>query len=100
MDEEGTRFGTALFGSRAFAGEALAGTGDRRDARDTTLRDAMAAAGRAARAYLGVNALFVPRRRVVPLVEKRARLRLAEVVRPLLIPVDVYVVERRAAAGR
>jgi hydantoinase/carbamoylase family amidase len=62
MDEEGTRFGTALFGSRAFAGEPLAGTGDRRDARDTTMRDAMTAAGfdygqvKAARAIDGVAA--------------------------------------------
>jgi allantoate deiminase len=44
MDEEGTRFGTALFGSRAFVGEDLAGTGDRTDANGTTLRAAIAEA--------------------------------------------------------
>src|SRR5437764_496091 len=45
MDEEGTRFNAALFGSRAFAGESLEGVGDRLDAAGTTLRDAMHAAG-------------------------------------------------------
>jgi methylase of polypeptide subunit release factors len=61
--------------------------------------DAMSASGRAASAYLGVNASFVPRPKVVPLVEKRGSLRLAEIVRPLVIPVDVYVVERRTATA-
>ena len=41
MDEEGTRFDAALFGSRAFAGEDVTGLGDRVDAAGTTLRDAM-----------------------------------------------------------
>ena len=45
MDEEGTRFNTALFGSRAFTGEDVTGLGDRVDAAGTRLRDAMAAAG-------------------------------------------------------
>ena len=45
MDEEGARFGTALLGSRAFAGEDLADVAERRDADGTTLRDAMAQAG-------------------------------------------------------
>lgn len=45
MDEEGTRFGSALFGSSAFAGDDLTGLGDRADAGGTTLREAMAAAG-------------------------------------------------------
>jgi allantoate deiminase len=45
MDEEGTRFNTALFGSRAFTGESLVDLGDRVDAAGTTLREAMAAAG-------------------------------------------------------
>jgi len=45
MDEEGTRFNTALFGSRAFTGEDVTGLGDRADAGGTTLREAMAAAG-------------------------------------------------------
>jgi allantoate deiminase len=45
MDEEGTRFDTALFGSRAFAGEDVAGLGERVDASGRPLREAMAAAG-------------------------------------------------------
>jgi allantoate deiminase len=45
MDEEGTRFNSALFGSRAFAGEDVTGAGDRVDADGVTLRDAMARAG-------------------------------------------------------
>ena len=59
--------------------------------------DALALHGGAATAYLGVNASFVPRRKVVPLVDRRGGLRLAEIVRPLVIPVDVYVVEHRRA---
>ena len=45
MDEEGTRFNTALFGSRAFVGEDLSSLGERADEVGVTLRDAMAAAG-------------------------------------------------------
>jgi allantoate deiminase len=45
MDEEGTRFSTSLFGSRAFAGEDVTGVGDRVDADGVTLREAVAAAG-------------------------------------------------------
>jgi hydantoinase/carbamoylase family amidase len=45
MDEEGTRFGTALFGSRAFVGEDLSPLGERRDGGGVTLRAAMADAG-------------------------------------------------------
>jgi hydantoinase/carbamoylase family amidase len=45
MDEEGTRFNAALFGSRAYAGEDVGQFGDRVDAAGTTLRDAMRAAG-------------------------------------------------------
>lgn len=45
MDEEGTRFDAALFGSRAFTGEDVTGLGDRVDANGVTLREAMAAAG-------------------------------------------------------
>ena len=41
MDEEGTRFGTALLGSKAFVGHDLGGAGERKDAGGTTLRDAM-----------------------------------------------------------
>jgi hydantoinase/carbamoylase family amidase len=46
MDEEGTRFNAALFGSRAFAGEDLTGLGTRVDAAGTTLRDALGECGR------------------------------------------------------
>jgi len=45
MDEEGTRFNTALFGSRAFVGEDVAALGERVDASGVSLRDAMVAAG-------------------------------------------------------
>ena len=44
-DEEGARFGTALFGSRAFVGEDLSGLGDRRDRDGVSLREAMRALG-------------------------------------------------------
>jgi allantoate deiminase len=46
MDEEGARFETALFGSRAFTGADLAGLGERRDSDGISLREAMAARGR------------------------------------------------------
>ena len=45
MDEEGTRFNTALFGSHAFTGGAVSDFADRVDTAGTTLRDAMARAG-------------------------------------------------------
>jgi allantoate deiminase len=45
MDEEGTRFNSALFGSSAFVGEGVDGLGERVDAGGTTLREAMAATG-------------------------------------------------------
>jgi hydantoinase/carbamoylase family amidase len=45
MDEEGTRFGAALFGSRAFAGHDLSDTLDARDADGVSLREAIAARG-------------------------------------------------------
>ena len=45
MDEEGTRFNTALFGSRAFVGEDVSTLGERSDSAGVTLRHAMAAAG-------------------------------------------------------
>jgi hydantoinase/carbamoylase family amidase len=41
MDEENARFGTALFGSRSFAGEDTSGLGDRADRDGMTLADAM-----------------------------------------------------------
>jgi hydantoinase/carbamoylase family amidase len=46
MDEENTRFNTALFGSRSFCGEDLRGLGGRRDADGVTLAEAMAGWGR------------------------------------------------------
>ena len=42
MDEENTRFGTALFGSRAFCGEPLGDVGGRRDRTGMSLAEAMA----------------------------------------------------------
>jgi hydantoinase/carbamoylase family amidase len=45
MDEEGTRFDTALFGSRAFAGEDLSALGGRIDVDGISLREAMSTAG-------------------------------------------------------
>lgn len=45
MDEEGTRFGTALLGSRAFVGGDLGGLGERRSREGTSLREAMAERG-------------------------------------------------------
>jgi allantoate deiminase len=45
MDEEGARFGTALFGSRAFAGEDLTELADRKDREGVSVREAMSAAG-------------------------------------------------------
>jgi allantoate deiminase len=45
MDEEGTRFGTSLLGSRAFAGEPVADLAGRADGDGVTVADAMRAAG-------------------------------------------------------
>lgn len=45
MDEEGTRFGAALFGSRAFTGEDVSSCADRIDDAGVSLRDAMMSAG-------------------------------------------------------
>jgi len=45
MDEEGARFGTPMFGSRAFVGEDLQHLGTRTDGDGTRLADAMSAAG-------------------------------------------------------
>jgi allantoate deiminase len=45
MDEEGTRFDGAFFGSRAFAGEDVRRLGSRADAGGTTLAEAMRARG-------------------------------------------------------
>jgi len=46
-------------------------------------------------AYLGVNALLVSRKQIVPLIERHSGLKLKQVVRPLVPPVDVYVVQHR-----
>jgi allantoate deiminase len=43
MDEENTRFNSALFGSRAFCGEDITGMGERRDATGVSLAEAMRA---------------------------------------------------------
>lgn len=45
MDEEGARFGTALFGSRAFCGHDVSASLDARDANGISMREAMAAGG-------------------------------------------------------
>jgi beta-ureidopropionase / N-carbamoyl-L-amino-acid hydrolase len=45
MDEEGTRFGTSLLGSKAFVGQDVSDLGERLDAAGTTLRAAMDACG-------------------------------------------------------
>lgn len=45
MDEEGTRFDSALFGSRAFTGEDVTRFAERVDANGVRLREAMAAVG-------------------------------------------------------
>jgi allantoate deiminase len=45
MDEEGARFGAALFGSRAFVGKDLTELGERRDTNGTSLREAMSELG-------------------------------------------------------
>jgi allantoate deiminase len=45
MDEEGGRFGTALFGSRAFCGQDVSASLDAQDSEGISMRDAMAAQG-------------------------------------------------------
>jgi allantoate deiminase len=45
MDEEGARFGAALFGSRAFVGKDLRELGDRRDPEGISLKEAMSKLG-------------------------------------------------------
>lgn len=45
MDEEGGRFGTALFGSRAFCGDDVTAALEARDADGVRMRDAMASRG-------------------------------------------------------
>jgi hydantoinase/carbamoylase family amidase len=45
MDEEGARFGAALFGSRAFVGKDLADLADRRDSDGVSLPEAMSGFG-------------------------------------------------------
>ncbi len=57
--------------------------------------DAFAARGTRATAYLGVNRVFVPREKVVSLVERRSGLVLEQVRRRWPWPVDVYVLARR-----
>jgi len=57
--------------------------------------DAFAARGGRATAYLGVNRLFVPRGKVVPLIGRRPALSLTGVRRRRPWPVDVYVIDRK-----
>lgn len=45
MDEENTRFNSALFGSRSFCGEDLTDLGERTDSEGTSLREAIASWG-------------------------------------------------------
>jgi methylase of polypeptide subunit release factors len=45
--------------------------------------------------YLGVNALFVPRERILPLVRARPGLSLDETWRSLLLPVEIHVVRNK-----
>ena len=76
-DEEGARFGTALFGSRAFAGEDVRELGGRRDAGGVSLREAMAALGHdfddvpRARAIDGVGAYLELHIEQGPVLESR-----------------------------
>lgn len=59
--------------------------------------DAFAARGARAVAMLGVNALFVPRARLLPLLTRRRDLALDRIARPLPVPVDVYVIRRTSS---
>lgn len=59
MDEEGTRFGTPLFGSKAFVGHDLSGLADRIDADGVSLAAAMASWDRSFSALPDARALDV-----------------------------------------
>ncbi len=59
--------------------------------------DAFGAAGGEATAYLGVNAILVPRAKVDPLVAARPDLVHEGVLRWGFLPVDVHVIRRRPA---
>jgi allantoate deiminase len=79
MDEEGTRFGASLFGSRAFAGGDVRSDGGRRDDGGTTLAEAMqergfdvGRAGAAAR-VADVHAYLELHIEQGPVLEARAR---------------------------
>lgn len=61
--------------------------------------DAFVARGGRARALLGVNRIFVPPDRFLPLLAARPELVLEKTVRPPLWPVVVYVIRRREAAA-
>lgn len=61
--------------------------------------DAFVVRGGRARALLGVNRIFVPPQRLLPLVAARPDLVVEKTIRPPVWPVAVYVVRRRDAAG-
>ena len=55
--------------------------------------------GGRARALLGVNCIFVPPQRFLPLVAAHPELVVERTIRPPVWPVAVYVIRRREAAG-
>jgi hydantoinase/carbamoylase family amidase len=57
MDEEGTRFGASMFGSRAFAGDDLAEYLEYSDAEGVTVAEAMSRAGHAPRDVASARAI-------------------------------------------
>ncbi len=59
--------------------------------------DAFVVRGGVARALLGVNRIFVPPAKFLPLLAARPGLMLEKTVRPPLWPVAVYVIRRREA---
>ncbi|HLA76956.1 MAG TPA: methyltransferase [Vicinamibacteria bacterium] len=60
--------------------------------------DAFVVRGSGARALLGVNRIFVPPEKFLPLAAARPDLAVEKTVRPPLWPVAVYVIRRREAA--
>ncbi len=61
--------------------------------------DAFVVRGGRARALLGVNRIFVPPQRFLPLVAARPDLVVERTIRPPVWPAAVYVIRRRDAAG-
>lgn len=58
--------------------------------------DAFARTPHVAVAYLGINALLIPREKLVALLDRHPDVALVRVLRPLPLPVKVYVLERRS----